>query len=102
MVNCQTDALNWNGMRNWVDVWWVSLEMFVRACVNHIWYGKVWYGMEQWIRARVQCECDSKRAKKECTSSVATEGFLFSFFLSFFSLGGNARIVRFWSGGSRR
>lgn len=82
----------------------VGISGDVRACVREsymVWYGMVWYGTVD-FGARVQCECDRQEAKKECTSSVATEGFLFSFFLSFFSLGGNARIVRFWSGGSRR
>lgn len=78
MVNCQTDALNWNGMENWVDVWWVSLECVRESCM-------VWYGMEQWIRARVQCECecDSKRPRKNAPVQWLPKDFSsLSFFLS--------------------
>lgn len=84
MVNCQTDALNWNGMGNWVDVWWVSLEMFVRACVNHIWYGMVWYGMEQWISGQ-GCNANAigKRPRKNAPVQWLPKDFSsLSFFLS--------------------
>lgn len=55
----------------------------MRACVNHVWYGKVWYGMEQWIRARVQCECDSKRLRKNAPVQWLPKDFSsLSFFLS--------------------